>query len=105
MMAVGLQDSRIKLFSLTPSKLKAMKSAQDLETVDREADDVLFRMMDEKNASESKVLAGHQGPVTSLSFRWVWEFEPDPVTRPAVCTHHLDNISNILLGTGQVFQE
>lgn len=68
MMSVGLQDSRIKVFSLTPSKLKAMKSAQDLETVDREADDVLFRMMDEKNASEAKFLTGHQGPVTSLSF-------------------------------------
>lgn len=69
MMGVGLQDSRIKVFSITPEKLKAMKSAAELETIDREADDVLYRMMDEKSSSESKMLVGHQGPVTSLSFR------------------------------------
>lgn len=69
MMGIGLQDSRIKVFSVTPVKLKAMKSAGELETIDREADDVLYRMMDERSSADSKVLVGHQGPVTSLSFR------------------------------------
>ncbi|XP_022659067.1 transcription initiation factor TFIID subunit 5-like isoform X3 [Varroa destructor] len=68
MMGIGLQDSRIKVFSVTPVKLKAMKSAGELETIDREADDVLYRMMDERSSADSKVLVGHQGPVTSLSF-------------------------------------
>ncbi|XP_053209289.1 transcription initiation factor TFIID subunit 5-like [Panonychus citri] len=68
LLSVGLSDSTIKVWSLTPNKLRTMKSAQDLDFIDREADDVLVRMMDEKSATDLKVLNGHNGPVYSLSF-------------------------------------
>ncbi|XP_003737306.1 transcription initiation factor TFIID subunit 5 [Galendromus occidentalis] len=103
MMAVGLQDSRIKVFSLTPSKLKAMKSAQDLETVDREADDVLFRMMDEKNASEAKILTGHQGPVTSLSFSSDKQFLLSGSEDGTIRLWSLLTWSNVVAYKGHVF--
>ncbi|XP_015792913.1 transcription initiation factor TFIID subunit 5 [Tetranychus urticae] len=68
LLSAGLSDSTIKVWSLTPNKLKTMKSAQELELIDREADDVLVRMMNEKSATDLKVLHGHSGPVYSLSF-------------------------------------
>ncbi|KAA0721969.1 TFIID subunit 5 Transcription initiation factor [Triplophysa tibetana] len=39
-----------------------------LNLIDKESDDVLERIMDEKTASESKVLYGHGGPVYGVSF-------------------------------------
>lgn len=68
LLAAGLSDSTIKVWSLTPSKLKSMKSAYELELIDREADDVLPRMMDDKNTSDVRVLHGHSGPIYGLSF-------------------------------------
>lgn len=41
MLAVGFNDSIIKVWTLVPHKLKAMKSADQLEEVNIEADDVL----------------------------------------------------------------
>lgn len=40
----------------------------DLNLIDKESDDVLERIMDEKTASESKILYGHSGPVYGISF-------------------------------------
>lgn len=40
----------------------------DLSNIDKESDDVLERIMDEKTASESKILYGHSGPVYGISF-------------------------------------
>lgn len=40
----------------------------DLSLIDKESDDVLERIMDEKTASESKILYGHSGPVYAVSF-------------------------------------
>ncbi len=51
------------LFSSFPSSL-----SQDLNLIDKESDDVLERIMDEKTASESKILYGHSGPVYGISF-------------------------------------
>lgn len=42
--------------------------AKDLNLIDKESDDVLERIMDEKTASESKILHGHSGPVYGVSF-------------------------------------
>uniref|UniRef100_V5GLZ5 Transcription initiation factor TFIID subunit 5 n=1 Tax=Anoplophora glabripennis TaxID=217634 RepID=V5GLZ5_ANOGL len=42
MLAVGFNDSIIKVWTLVPQKLKAMKSADQLEDVNIEADDVLI---------------------------------------------------------------
>lgn len=41
---------------------------QDLNLIDKESEDVLERIMDEKTASESKILHGHSGPVYGVSF-------------------------------------
>lgn len=41
---------------------------EDLNLIDKESDDVLERIMDEKTASESKILHGHSGPVYGVSF-------------------------------------
>lgn len=40
----------------------------DLNLIDKESDDVLERIMDEKTSSESKILHGHSGPVYGVSF-------------------------------------
>ncbi|KAK7484651.1 hypothetical protein BaRGS_00024059 [Batillaria attramentaria] len=68
MLAAGLQDSNIRVWSLTPRKLRSMKPQSDLEVIDKEADDVLERMMDDRTATETKVLTGHSGPVFAVSF-------------------------------------
>lgn len=63
--ALGFADSTIKVWSLNTHKLKGLKSAEALENLDRDADDVLHRMMDESTAEISKRLHGHSGPVIS----------------------------------------
>ncbi|GIX77637.1 transcription initiation factor TFIID subunit 5 [Caerostris extrusa] len=68
LLSAGTCDSLVKIWSLTNNKLKAMKSALELENVDKEADDVLYRMMDEKTAKETRTLIGHSGPVYGTSF-------------------------------------
>ncbi|KAG5862261.1 hypothetical protein JTB14_016743 [Gonioctena quinquepunctata] len=68
MLAVGFNDSIVKVWTLVPQKLKAMKSAEQLEDVNVEAEDVLVRMMDERSGETSRTLCGHSGPVYSVSF-------------------------------------
>jgi transcription initiation factor TFIID subunit 5 len=68
LLAVGFSDSSIKIWSLIPQKLRAMKSAEHLADIDKDAEDVLVRMMDDRSAETSRMLHGHQGPVYSLSF-------------------------------------
>lgn len=68
MLAVGFSNSTIKVWSIVPLKLRAMKSAELLADIDKEAEDVLVRMMDDKSAETSKMLFGHHGPVYSMSF-------------------------------------
>lgn len=41
MLAVGFNDSIVKVWTLVPQKLKTMKSAEQLEEVNIEAEDVL----------------------------------------------------------------
>jgi len=65
---VGFSDSIIKMWTLLPHKLKKLKSAEALKDINREADDVLHRMMDDGSAEQSKSLVGHSGPVYGLSF-------------------------------------
>ncbi|XP_037085712.1 transcription initiation factor TFIID subunit 5-like [Pollicipes pollicipes] len=68
MMAVGFSSSTVRVWSLIPQKLRAMKSADDLADIDKDADDVLVRMMDDRSAEQSRTLAGHSGPVHGVSF-------------------------------------
>ncbi|KFM77750.1 Transcription initiation factor TFIID subunit 5, partial [Stegodyphus mimosarum] len=68
LLSAGASDSVVRIWSLNTNKLKAMKPASELEQVDKEADDVLYRMMDERNATDMRTLIGHSGPVYSTSF-------------------------------------
>ncbi|KAJ8961724.1 hypothetical protein NQ318_021324 [Aromia moschata] len=68
MLAVGFNDSVVKVWTLIPQKLKTMKSAEQLEEVNVESEDVLVRMMDERSGETSRTLCGHGGAVYSVSF-------------------------------------
>jgi len=68
MMAVGFSSCTVRVWSLIPQKLRAMKPADDLADIDKDADDVLVRMMDDRSAEQSRTLAGHSGPIHGVSF-------------------------------------
>ncbi|XP_052812149.1 transcription initiation factor TFIID subunit 5-like isoform X1 [Mya arenaria] len=68
LMCTCFGDSNIKIWSLTPNKLRVMKQMDELELIDKDADDVLERMMDERTAEDCKMLTGHSGPVFNTSF-------------------------------------
>ncbi|KAK9400902.1 transcription initiation factor TFIID subunit 5 [Crotalus adamanteus] len=68
MIVGGFADSTVRVWSVTPKKLRSVKLATDLSVIDKESDDVLERIMDEKTASELKILYGHSGPVYGASF-------------------------------------
>ncbi|KAB0795862.1 hypothetical protein PPYR_09695 [Photinus pyralis] len=67
-LAVGFSDSIVKVWTLVPQKLKAMKSAEQLQDVNTDAEDVLARMMDERSGESSRSLVGHGGTIYSVSF-------------------------------------
>lgn len=58
-----ISRDRLTAIQIFPSLLP-----EDLNLIDKESDDVLERIMDEKTASESKILHGHSGPVYGVSF-------------------------------------
>lgn len=68
MLAVGFSDSIVKVWTMVPQKLKTMKTADQLQEVNADAEDVLVRMMDERSGEVSRSLFGHSGPVYSVSF-------------------------------------
>lgn len=53
---------------LTVIMIHGLWNIADLSLIDKESDDVLERIMDEKTASELKILYGHSGPVYGTSF-------------------------------------
>lgn len=67
-LAVGFNDSFVKVWSLVPSKLKIMKQAHQLVDEMVDADDVLVRMMSERSGEVTRTLSGHSGPVYGVSF-------------------------------------
>ncbi|XP_047138087.1 transcription initiation factor TFIID subunit 5 isoform X1 [Hydra vulgaris] len=68
LIAAGFDDSSIKVSTLNPKKLRTLKTVNELAKIDKEADDVLERVMNEKSAAESRQLYGHSGPVFGVSF-------------------------------------
>lgn len=68
MMAVGFTDSSIKVWSLTPAKLREMKTAEALKDIDKDAEDVLVRMMDDRTGESARIFYGHSGPVYRCAF-------------------------------------
>lgn len=87
--AAGFADSTIIVWPLGAVKLRGMKSASDLEMIDKEAEDVMVRMMDDRVKFDKKVLYGHQGPVYAINF------SPDK-TLMLSCSE--DATSTILIG-------
>ncbi|XP_062556751.1 transcription initiation factor TFIID subunit 5-like [Armigeres subalbatus] len=63
LIAIGFSDSSIKVWSLSHIKLREMKTADILKEIDRDADDVLIRKLDDRKAETSPMLYGHSGPV------------------------------------------
>lgn len=68
LIAIGFSNSIVKVWTLTPIKLREIKSAEQLNDIDSEVDDVLVRMMDDEKSNVSKILLGHTGPVYGCSF-------------------------------------
>ncbi|XP_041989256.1 transcription initiation factor TFIID subunit 5 [Aricia agestis] len=68
LLAVGFNNSTIKIWTLTTVRLRGMKSAEKLQDIDREAGDVLVRMMEEKDRDTCRTLYGHAGPVFKVGF-------------------------------------
>lgn len=68
LLAAGMSNSNLKVWTLVPQKLKSLKSSDILSDIDRDADDVLHRMMDDNSGESSKTLLGHSGPIYALSF-------------------------------------
>ena len=64
MVALGFADSAVKIWSLNTHKLRGLKSADALDNLNPDADDILQRMLDESSAETSKNLHGHSGPVS-----------------------------------------
>ncbi len=67
-LGLGFANSNIRVFSLLSSKLRGMRSAEELEDIDNDADDVLHRMLDDTTGENSKTLLGHSSSVFGLSF-------------------------------------
>lgn len=68
LIAIGFADANIKVWSLTPSKLREMKPVDQLKEIDKEAEDIMVRMMDDRTAETARNLLGHCGPVYRCSF-------------------------------------
>ncbi|XP_038222053.1 transcription initiation factor TFIID subunit 5 [Zerene cesonia] len=68
LLAVGFNNSTIKVWTLTTVRLRGMKSVDKLQDIDREAGDVLVRMMEEKDRDTCRTLFGHCGPVYKVGF-------------------------------------
>ncbi|XP_014256653.1 transcription initiation factor TFIID subunit 5 [Cimex lectularius] len=67
-LAFGFSHSEIKVLSLMPQKLRGMKSGEQLQDIDHEAEDVWARIMDDRNAEVRRTLIGHSGPVYRVTF-------------------------------------
>ncbi|CAG4944848.1 unnamed protein product [Colias eurytheme] len=68
LLSVGFNNSTIKVWTLTTVRLRGMKSVDKLQDIDREAGDVLVRMMEEKDRDTCRTLYGHSGPVYKVAF-------------------------------------
>lgn len=66
--AVGFSDSTIKVWALTPNNLKQLRPPHELEELDKEAEDISKRMLDDERTFDTKMLCAHSGPVYGVSF-------------------------------------
>lgn len=66
--AIGFSDSTVRVWALTPNNLKQLRPINELEELDKEADDITKRMMDDEKGEDRRILYGHSGPVYGVSF-------------------------------------
>lgn len=66
-LCLAYEDCSIHIRSVSPKKLRPVKSATDLALVNKEAEDVMERIMDDKAATETRQFIGHSGPVYAVS--------------------------------------
>lgn len=67
-LATGHSDSTIRVWALTPSNLQQLRPVHELEDLDKEADDISKRMIDEEKSFDRRTLIGHSGPVYGVGF-------------------------------------
>ncbi|XP_068145738.1 transcription initiation factor TFIID subunit 5 [Drosophila tropicalis] len=67
MLACGFADSSIRIWSLTPTKLRALKEAESLRDLDKESADINVRMLS-NNGESTRSFFGHTGPVYRCAF-------------------------------------
>lgn len=68
MIAIGFSDSTIKVWALNTNNLKKLRPPEQLEELDKEAEDITQRMMDDDKGEDRRVLVAHSGPVYGVSF-------------------------------------
>ncbi|CAI9728746.1 transcription initiation factor TFIID subunit 5-like [Octopus vulgaris] len=68
LLCAGFGDGVIRVWALTPAKLRSVKTSTELNIIDKEADDVLERMMDDRSSTDAKTLLGHSNSIHSVSF-------------------------------------
>ncbi|KAF2353500.1 TFIID subunit TAF5 NTD2 domain [Trinorchestia longiramus] len=66
-LAFGSSESTVSVHSITPAKLKTMKPADQLADIDKDSEDVLVRMLDDRSGETQRNMTGHSGPVTAVS--------------------------------------
>lgn len=64
---VGLSDSTIIVWPLTPSNLTQLRPAHELDELDKESPNIMNEMIDPHQTFDKKTLIGHSGPVFSVS--------------------------------------
>lgn len=68
LLAGSFNDSIVRVWTLTPKKLCALKSPSQMQQITLAAEDVLERLVDTSLSSDVRLLSGHSGPVYSTSF-------------------------------------
>ena len=68
MICVGFSDSKIRIWSLTPLKLRGLKAPDLLADLPQTEDCTFEQIMDELSSKDVQFLIGHTGPVFSTSF-------------------------------------
>lgn len=68
LLACGFSDSSVRIWSLTPAKLRALKEADALRELDKESADISARMLDDRSGETTRSFLGHTGPVYRCAF-------------------------------------
>ncbi|KAK3710376.1 hypothetical protein QZH41_012300 [Actinostola sp. cb2023] len=62
LLSAGFEDSIVRVWGLTPKKLRSLKTPSELNKIDKEAEDVMERIMDDKyNGSSSLTCISRSG--------------------------------------------